>query len=83
MLKPDLWFNVRYAELLAIPKEKRSVKAQLQILAYERMQNMKEEVASIRKERDTSRLVTIGGTICAILDDSWMCYGIAASFVDL
>ncbi|CAM6101346.1 unnamed protein product [Calypogeia fissa] len=44
-----------YVELMATSDEKRSVKAHLQILAYQKMKNMKDELESMRKERNTSR----------------------------
>ncbi|KAL2612308.1 hypothetical protein R1flu_024000 [Riccia fluitans] len=44
-----------YAELLAVPKAKRSVKAHIQVLAYEKMKKYREEMETLRKERDTSR----------------------------
>ncbi|CAM6102354.1 unnamed protein product [Calypogeia fissa] len=44
-----------YVELMATSDEKRSVKAHLQILAYQKMNNMKDALESMRKERNTSR----------------------------
>ncbi|KAL2609123.1 hypothetical protein R1flu_027696 [Riccia fluitans] len=44
-----------YAELLAVPEAKRSVKAHIQVLAYEKMKKYREEMETLRKERDTSR----------------------------
>ncbi|BFI21293.1 progesterone-induced-blocking factor 1 [Marchantia polymorpha subsp. ruderalis] len=44
-----------YEELLAIPEDKRSLKAHLQILAYEKLKAFREEIEALRKERDNSR----------------------------
>ena len=46
---------VRYSEIIAIPKESRTIREHILLLAYEKMLSYRNDIEALRHERDISR----------------------------
>ena len=46
---------VRYSEIIAIPKESRTIREHILVLAYEKMLSYRNDIEALRHERDISR----------------------------